>query len=181
MHPADQVEAFRRLADAGSTAAAIAARFGVSERTVEKRLRLGNAAPVLLEAYRAGEIDMDTLMAFAVTTDQAPSKCARSARPSWPSGGSAAGAWRTAWKRRGSGCSTFLRYPPQQWKSLRTTNAIERLHGEFKRRVEDPMRTTQRGNGGHAVLGLDGLWGRSPCRRVGGWQTLDQAPVKEAD
>ena len=71
MHPADQVEAFRRLADAGSTAAAIAARFGVSERTVEKRLRLGNAAPVLHEAYRAGEIDLDTLMAFAVTTDQA--------------------------------------------------------------------------------------------------------------
>ena len=71
MHPADQVEAFRRLADAGSTAAAIAARFGVSERTVEKRLRLGNAAPVLLEAYRAGEIDLDTLMAFAVTTDHA--------------------------------------------------------------------------------------------------------------
>ena len=71
MHPADQVEAFRRLADAGSTAAAIAARFGVSERTVEKRLRLGNAAPVLLEAYRAGETDLETLMAFAVTTDQA--------------------------------------------------------------------------------------------------------------
>ena len=71
MHPADQVEAFRRLADAGSTAAAIAARFGVSERTVEKRLRLGNAAPVLLEAYRAGEIELDTLMAFAVTTDRA--------------------------------------------------------------------------------------------------------------
>ena len=71
MHPADQVEAFRRLADAGSTAAAIAGRFGISERTVEKRLRLGTAAPVLLEAYRAGEIDLDTLMAFAVTTDQA--------------------------------------------------------------------------------------------------------------
>ena len=71
MHPADQVEAFRRLADAGSTAAAIAARFGVSERTVEKRLRLGNAAPVLLEAYRAGEIDLEMLMAFAATTDHA--------------------------------------------------------------------------------------------------------------
>ena len=71
MHPADQVEAFRRLADAGSTAVAIAARFGVSERTVEKRLRLGNTAPVLLEAYRAGEIDLETLMAFAVTTDHA--------------------------------------------------------------------------------------------------------------
>ena len=38
---------------------------------MEKRLRLGNAAPVLLEAYRADEIDLDTLMAFAVTTDHA--------------------------------------------------------------------------------------------------------------
>ena len=38
---------------------------------MEKRLRLGNAAPVLREAYRAGEIDLDTLMAFAVTTDRA--------------------------------------------------------------------------------------------------------------
>ena len=26
---------------------------------------------------------------------------------------------------------TFLRYPPEQWRSLRTTNAIERLHEEF--------------------------------------------------
>ena len=33
--------------------------------------RVGNAAPVLLEAYRAGDIDLETLMAFAVTTDQA--------------------------------------------------------------------------------------------------------------
>ena len=31
---------------------------------------------------------------------------------------------------------TFLRYPPEQWKSLRTTNAIERLHDEFKRRIK---------------------------------------------
>lgn len=31
---------------------------------------------------------------------------------------------------------TFLRYPPEQWKSIRTTNAIERLHEEFKRRIK---------------------------------------------
>ncbi len=31
---------------------------------------------------------------------------------------------------------TFLRYPPSQWKSLRTTNAIERRHEEFKRRIK---------------------------------------------
>ena len=51
--------------------AAIAKRFGISERLVEQRLRLGNAAPVLLDAYRAEEIDLETLMAFAVTTDHA--------------------------------------------------------------------------------------------------------------
>ncbi len=31
---------------------------------------------------------------------------------------------------------TFLRYPPEPWRSLRTTNAIERLHEEFKRRIK---------------------------------------------
>ena len=69
MHPADQVVAFSALAQAGATVGAIAARFGVPERTVEQRLRLGNAAPELLDAYRADGIDLDTLKAFAVTTD----------------------------------------------------------------------------------------------------------------
>lgn len=31
---------------------------------------------------------------------------------------------------------TFYRYPPSQWKSLRTTNVIERLQEEFRRRVK---------------------------------------------
>ena len=70
MHPADQVTAFSALAADGLAVSAIAARFGVSERTVEQRLRLGNAAPELLEAYRAGTIDLETLKAFAVTSDR---------------------------------------------------------------------------------------------------------------
>ena len=70
MHPADQVEAFSALAEDGLTVAAIAARFGVSERIVEQRIRLGGAAPELLDAYRAGAIDLNTLMAFAVTSDR---------------------------------------------------------------------------------------------------------------
>ena len=69
MHPADQVVAFAGLVQSGATVAAIAARFGVSERLVEQRLRLGNAAPELIDAYRAEAIDLDTLKAFAVTTD----------------------------------------------------------------------------------------------------------------
>src|SRR6058998_342117 len=31
---------------------------------------------------------------------------------------------------------TFTRLPPDQWRSVRTTNAIERLHEEFKRRIK---------------------------------------------
>ena len=71
MHPADQVQAFGALALAGATVADIAARFGVSERIVEQRLRLGHAAPELLDAYRENAIDLATLKAFAVTTDTA--------------------------------------------------------------------------------------------------------------
>ena len=71
MHPADQVEAFGALALAGATVADIAANFGVSERTVEQRLRLGHAAPELLDAYREDKIDLATLKAFTVTTDRA--------------------------------------------------------------------------------------------------------------
>ena len=41
---------------------------------------------------------------------------------------------------------TFTRLPPSQWRSARTTNAIERLHEEFKRRIKtqtDCRRRTQ--------------------------------------
>lgn len=31
---------------------------------------------------------------------------------------------------------TFYKFPPEQWKSLRTTNPIERLNLEFKRRIK---------------------------------------------
>ena len=69
MHPADQVIAFSKLADAGLSVGSIAARFGTAERLVEQRLRLGNVAPDLLDAYRAHEIDLEVLKAFSVTPD----------------------------------------------------------------------------------------------------------------
>ena len=71
MHPADQVVAFKKIAEAGVSVSAIAARFGVTERLVEQRLSLGGAAPELLDAYRAEQMDLDTLKAFTVTTDHA--------------------------------------------------------------------------------------------------------------
>ncbi len=69
MHPADQFEAFRELADRGLPVADIAARFGTSESTVEKRLRLARVAPVVLEAYRRDELTLECVMAFAVSDD----------------------------------------------------------------------------------------------------------------
>ena len=38
--------------------------------------------------------------------------------------------------RTGSGCSPPPACPPEQWKSARTTNAIERLNEAFRRRIK---------------------------------------------
>jgi len=48
---------------------------------------------------------------------------------------------------------TFTRFPPGQWKSTRTSNTIERLHEEFKRRIKNPDRAALRRKRRHAVLG----------------------------
>ena len=42
----------------------------------------------------------------------------------------------TSLEEAGDRLFTFTRLPPEQWKSARTTNAIERLHEEFKRRIK---------------------------------------------
>ncbi|MGF1611293.1 MAG: ParB/RepB/Spo0J family partition protein [Kiloniellales bacterium] len=67
MHPADQFEAFAALVDTGETVPGIAARFGVSEKLVRQRLKLGKVAPKLLAAYRAEEMDLETLTAFTLS------------------------------------------------------------------------------------------------------------------
>ncbi len=70
MHPADQFEAFRDLHERkGWGAEEIAARFGVSPQIVRQRLRLANLSARLIDLYRAEELGLDQLMAFAVTDD----------------------------------------------------------------------------------------------------------------
>ena len=70
MHPADQVVAFRRLADEGLTAAEIGARFGMATTTVEQRLRLGGLAPEIIAAAREDRVNLEQMKAFAGTADQ---------------------------------------------------------------------------------------------------------------
>ena len=69
MHPADQFEAFRDLADKGMPATDIAARFGKSEMHVLKILKLARISPKILKAYRAADITLEEVMAFTVTDD----------------------------------------------------------------------------------------------------------------
>ena len=72
LHPADQFEAFRDLAERqGFGAEDIAARFGVSPQVVRQRLRLGAVSLKLMAVYREGGLTLDQLMAFAVSEDHA--------------------------------------------------------------------------------------------------------------
>ena len=73
---------------------------------------------------------------------------------------------------------TFTRFPPSQWKSIRTSNAIERLHEEFKRRIKTqtvlPCAETA------AML----FWalmasGQIIMRKVDGWQSLAEKPADQ--
>ncbi|MGE4338050.1 MAG: ParB/RepB/Spo0J family partition protein [Pigmentiphaga sp.] len=72
LHPADQFEAFKRLADDhGLGAEEIAARFGVTPQVVRQRLRLGAVSPRLMQVYRDGGLTLDQVIAFAVSEDHA--------------------------------------------------------------------------------------------------------------
>ncbi len=71
---------------------------------------------------------------------------------------------------------TFTRLPPSQWRSARTTNAIERLHEEFKRRIK--TQTVLPSAETAAML----FWallasGQINMRKVDGWRTLAKTSI----
>jgi ParB family chromosome partitioning protein len=83
MHPADAYEAWARLAAEGQGPADIAARFGVSEHVVQQRLKLGTVSPALLDRYRQGEMNLETLMAFTLTDDHDAQERVWAELPEW--------------------------------------------------------------------------------------------------
>jgi transposase-like protein len=73
---------------------------------------------------------------------------------------------------------TFARFPESQWKSIRTTNAIERLHEEFKRRIK--TQTVLPSAETAAML----FWallasGQIVMRKVDGWPSLSEKPSEQ--
>ena len=68
---------------------------------------------------------------------------------------------------------TFTRLPLSQWKSARTTNAIERLHEEFKRRIKTQTVLPSAETAAMLFWALLAA-GQIAMRKVDGWQTLNQ-------
>ena len=82
----------------------------------------------------------------------------------------------TSLEEAGEKLFTFTRLPKSQWRSARTTNAIERLHEEFKRRIK--TQTVLPSYETAAML----FWallasGQITMRKVDGWPTLAEEIV----
>jgi putative transposase len=73
----------------------------------------------------------------------------------------------------GENLLTFYRFPESQWRSLRTTNAIERMQLEFRRRVKTQAALPNEG----AVLRVFfGLWisGQMKLHRISGYRDIEE-------
>ena len=86
----------------------------------------------------------------------------------------------TSLEEAGDKLFTFTRLPVEQWKSARTTNAIERLHLEFKRRIK--TQTVLPSAETAAML----FWallasGQIVLRKVDGWMSIAQPLAEPID
>jgi putative transposase len=77
----------------------------------------------------------------------------------------------TSLEEAGDELFTFTHFPPSQWKALRTTNAIERINEEFRRRTKTQASLP---NEDAVVLLMYGLLcsGQIRLRRMVGWRDL---------
>ena len=69
---------------------------------------------------------------------------------------------------------TFLSFPKAQWKALRTTNALERINGEFRRRTKTQASLPSQDA---VLLLLFGLLrsGQVKMRKIDGWHEMERA------
>ncbi len=81
----------------------------------------------------------------------------------------------SSFEEAGDELFTFTQFPLSQWKALRTTNAIERINEEFRRRTKTQASLP---NEDAVVLLMYGLLcsGQIRLRRMVGWKDLPNAP-----
>jgi putative transposase len=94
--------------------------------------------------------------------------------------------WRKQWEgvarsleEGGLDLMTFYRYPKSQWKALRTTNAIERLNGEFRRRIKTQCSFPSESSVLVVLFGLIAT-GMVRMRRIDGCEDMPLAEAKIA-
>lgn len=85
----------------------------------------------------------------------------------------------TSLEEGGEELFTFYSFPKSQWKSLRTTNVIERLNGEFRRRVKTQGSLPDAQAAERLLFGLL-ISGQIHMRRIDGWRELNQISMSEA-
>lgn len=85
-----------------------------------------------------------------------------------------------SFEEAGEDLFTFLRYPSSQWKSLRTTNALERVNEEFRRRTKTQASLPSEDA---VLLLLFGLLrtGQVVLRRIVGWQDMPSVVSKRTN
>jgi transposase-like protein len=73
---------------------------------------------------------------------------------------------------------TFTRFPRSQWKALRTTNALERINGEFRRRTKTQSSLP---SSDAVLLLLFGLLrsGAVKLRKMDGWEDMPRAAARK--
>lgn len=75
---------------------------------------------------------------------------------------------------------TFLTFPASQWRALRTTNALERINGEFRRRTKTQASLPSEDS---VLLLLFGLLrsGNIKSRKMDGWQDMPKRTKTEME
>jgi putative transposase len=77
----------------------------------------------------------------------------------------------TSLREGGDELLTFFRFPKAQWKTLRTTNTIERLHEEFRRRVKTQGSLPSEDAALVLLFSLVAS-GQIKLRKIDGWQKI---------
>ncbi len=134
--------------------------------TAHKLRNLEAKAPVRLREELAEEYRRMIYAETRTLVDQARTRFAKKWRLRCP-------AVVECLEEAGDDLFTFLRFPKAQWKALRTTNALERINGEFRRRTK-----TQASLPGQeaVLLLLFGLLrsGHVKLRKIDGWEAMER-------
>ncbi|NGO66586.1 ParB/RepB/Spo0J family partition protein [Rhizobium daejeonense] len=169
MHPVDEYEAYRVMAEDGKSVEDIAARFGTTETMVRKRLALGRVSPVLLELHRQEEMTFQQLSAFTVSDDHDRQVEVWNSLPSWNCDHRAI---RSALQ------AEAVKATDKRMKFIGGLDAYEAAGGTVKRDLFDDQ------NGGYALdvalvekLVADRLEAEAEAVRAEGWKWVEVVPV----